>query len=258
MYISKDYTKTKKKFAGYVMNKEEKEVIDEKVAAAAKEDYGAISLANSNEAFYCLSIIGQIEGHYVLDSNQKSTKYDHILPLLVALEESEKVDGILILLNTLGGDVEAGLAIAELIASMSKPTASIVIGGGHSIGVPLAVSARRSFIVPSATMTIHPVRTSGLVLGVPQAFDYLEKMQNRIINFITAHSRVGDSTLREFINRTDMLVNDIGSVLDGYEACRCGLIDEMGGITEALNYLRKECAASKKSRKNAAAKSKKE
>ena len=213
----------------------------EKKEASAPSENGGISIENSDEAFYCLSIIGQIEGHYSLDSNQKATKYDHILPLLVALEESEKVDGVLILLNTLGGDVEAGLAIAELIASMSKPTASIVLGGGHSIGVPLAVSAKRSFIVPSATMTIHPVRTSGLVLGVPQAFDYLEKMQNRIINFITAHSHIKEKKLRGFINRTDLLVNDIGSVLDGKEAVDCGLIDSIGGITEALDYLRKEC-----------------
>lgn len=213
----------------------------EKKEATATNESGGISIENSDEAFYCLSIIGQIEGHYSLDSNQKSTKYDHILPLLVALEESEKVDGVLILLNTLGGDVEAGLAIAELIASMSKPTASIVLGGGHSIGVPLAVSAKRSFIVPSATMTIHPVRTSGLVLGVPQAFDYLEKMQNRIINFITTHSNIKEKRLRGFINRTDLLVNDIGSVLDGKEAVDCGLIDSIGGITEALDYLRKEC-----------------
>lgn len=203
-------------------------------------DRGGIALDNPNESFYCLSIIGQIEGHYSLDSNQKATKYDHILPLLVALEESEKVDGVLILLNTLGGDVEAGLAISELIASMSKPTASIVLGGGHSIGVPLAVSAKRSFIVPSATMTIHPVRTSGLVLGVPQAFDYLEKMQNRIINFITAHSNVNEGDFRTLMNKTDVLVNDIGSIINGYEAAECGLIDEVGGITEALNYLRNE------------------
>lgn len=227
------------------MDNNEQDKAQEKNLTSAAEDHGGISLENSNEAFYCLSIIGQIEGHYSLDGNQKATKYDHILPLLVALEESEKVDGILILLNTLGGDVEAGLAIAELIASMSKPTASIVLGGGHSIGVPLAVSARKSFIVPSATMTIHPVRTSGLVLGVPQAFDYLEKMQNRIINFITAHSNIKDQYLRKLINRTDVLVNDIGSVLDGYEACECGLIDEIGGITEALDYLREECGKKK-------------
>lgn len=203
-------------------------------------DNGGIAIENSDESFYCLSIIGQIEGHYVLDNNQKATKYDHILPLLVALEESEKVDGVLILLNTLGGDVEAGLAISELIASMSKPTASIVLGGGHSIGVPLAVSAKKSFIVPSATMTIHPVRTSGLVLGVPQAFDYLEKMQDRIINFITSHSNIKEDYFRMLMNKTDALVNDIGSIINGYEAAECGLIDEVGGITKALDYLREQ------------------
>ena len=191
--------------------------------------------------FYCLSIIGQIEGHYILDQNQKSTKYDHILPLLLELEENDKIDGIVMLINTLGGDVEAGLAIAEMIASITKPTASIVLGGGHSIGVPLAVSADRSFIVPSATMTIHPVRTNGLVLGVPQAFDYLEKMQDRIINFIVSHSRVKEEKFREMISRTDVLVNDIGYILDGYEAKDCGLIDEVGGIKEALSYLKKVC-----------------
>ncbi len=187
---------------------------------------------------YCLSIIGQVEGHYALDSTQKTTKYDHILPLLVSLEEDKRVDGVLVLLNTLGGDVEAGLAIAELIASMSKPTASIVLGGGHSIGVPLAVSAKRSFIVPSATMTIHPVRTSGLILGVPQSFNYLEKMQSRIINFITNHSHISEENFRNLMNRTDVLVSDIGSLLNGIEAVECGLIDEVGGISQALDYLK--------------------
>ena len=166
--------------------------------------------------------------------------------MLVALEESDKIDGIVILINTLGGDVEAGLAISELIASLKKPTASIVLGGGHSIGVPLAVSAKKSFIVPSATMTIHPVRTSGLVLGVPQAFDYLEKMQNRIIDFIVKHSKIEETYLREIITRTDMLVNDIGSILDGYEATKCGLIDEIGGIKDALDYLKTESQKFKK------------
>ena len=201
---------------------------------------GSVEIESDKGTFYCLSIIGQIEGHYILDQNQKTTKYDHILPLLVALEESEKIDGIIILINTLGGDVEAGLAIAELIASLEKPTASIVLGGGHSIGVPLAVSARRSFIVPSATMTIHPVRTSGVVLGVPQAFDYLEKMQDRIIRFIVNHSNIKEDYLRSIISRTDVLVNDIGSILDGYQATECGLIDEIGGIKDALNYLKAE------------------
>ena len=198
---------------------------------------GAILECDSG-ALYCLSVIGQIEGHYILDSSQKATKYDHVIPTLVALEESERIDGIIILINTLGGDVEAGLAIAEVIASMTKPTASIVLGGGHSIGVPLAVSAERSFIVPSATMTIHPVRTNGLVLGVPQAFDYLEKMQNRIIDFIVRHSSVSEEHFRRLMTRTDVLVNDIGSILDGYGAVECGLIDEVGGIKDAIKYLR--------------------
>ena len=207
----------------------------------AIEKSGAVAVDSNEGTFYCLSIIGQIEGHYVLDQGQKSTKYDHILPLLLELEESKKIDGIVILINTLGGDVEAGLAIAEMISSLTKPTASIVLGGGHSIGVPLAVSAKRSFIVPSATMTIHPVRTNGLVLGVPQAFNYLEKMQDRIINFITAHSNVKEEYFRRLISRTDVLVNDIGSILDGYEATECGLIDEVGGIKEALRYLKDIC-----------------
>ncbi len=209
------------------------------------ENSGLIQLEGNEETFYCLSIIGQIEGHYILDSTQKSTKYDHVIPLLVALEESKKVDGIIILINTLGGDVEAGLAIAEVITSLSKPTASIVLGGGHSIGVPLAVSARKSFIVPSATMTIHPVRTTGTILGVPQAFNYLDKMQNRIIDFIVKHSNIAEEDFRKMISRTDVLVNDIGTILDGYEAVECGLIDEIGGIKEALEYL-KECKFDKK------------
>lgn len=188
-------------------------------------------------SLYCLSIIGQIEGHYALDQTQKTTKYDHIIPTLVALEDSKKVGGILILINTLGGDVEAGLAIAEVIASLSKPTATIVLGGGHSIGVPLAVSGDRSFIVPSATMTIHPVRTSGLVLGVPQAFDYLNKMQDRIVDFVVSHSRVSENYFRKLMAETETLANDIGSIIDGREACACGLIDQIGGIKEAISYL---------------------
>ena len=194
-------------------------------------------LFEEESSLYCLSIIGQIEGHYALDQSQKTTKYDHIIPTLVALEDSKRVGGILILINTLGGDVEAGLAIAEVIASLSKPTATIVLGGGHSIGVPLAVSGDRSFIVPSATMTIHPVRTSGLVLGVPQAFDYLNKMQDRIVNFVVEHSRVSENHLRSLMCETEILANDIGSILNGYEACKCGLIDELGGIKEAMKYL---------------------
>lgn len=199
---------------------------------------GGAVLENDGTAFFCLSIIGQIEGHFILDNSQKTTKYDHVIPTLVAIEESEKIDGIIILINTLGGDVEAGLAIAEVIASLTKPTASIILGGGHSIGVPLAVSADRSFIVPSATMTIHPVRTNGTVLGVAQAFNYLERMQDRIIRFIVDHSHVKEEYFRHLISRTDTLVNDIGSILEGKEAVECGLIDSLGGIKEALAYLK--------------------
>jgi ATP-dependent protease ClpP protease subunit len=202
------------------------------------ERMGSMPVGMGEESFYCLTVIGQIEGHYVLDSNQKTTKYDHMIPLLVALEENEKIDGILIVLNTMGGDVEAGLALSEMIASMRKPTVTLVLGGGHSIGVPLAVSGKASFIVPSATMTVHPVRTTGLVLGVPQAFDYLEKMQDRIIRFIVTHSSIKEEDFRALISRTDILVNDIGSILDGYEAVKYGLIDRVGGIKEAMEYLK--------------------
>ena len=193
---------------------------------------------HSKKEIQCITIIGEIEGHYVGNPQKKATKYEHIIPMLYSIEENEDIKGVLIILNTVGGDVEAGLAIAELISSMSKPTASIVLGGGHSIGVPLAVSATRSFIVPSATMTIHPVRTSGLVLGVSQAFDYLEKMQDRIISYVTAHSKVKDDYLRMIMHRTDVLVNDIGSILDGRAAVECGLIDEIGGVKEAIAYLK--------------------
>lgn len=202
------------------------------------KDFGSSIGENAEERFFCINIIGQIEGHNVLDGSQKATKYDHLIPLLFSLEESDGIDGILILLNTLGGDVEAGLAIAEVIASLKKPTVSIVLGGGHSIGVPLAVAAKRSFIVESATMTIHPVRTSGLVLGVYQSFDYLEKMQNRILRFIVNHSRIEEGNLRNMMLRTDILANDIGSVLEGREAVECGLIDEVGGLDRALDALR--------------------
>ena len=186
---------------------------------------------------FCLSIIGEIEGHGVLDSTRKATKYEHLLPLLFSLEEDEETRGILILLNTLGGDVEAGLALAEVIASMKTPSVSLVLGGGHSIGVPLAVAARRSFIVPSATMTVHPVRTGGLILAVPQSFDYLERMQNRIVRFVVEHSRVKEADFRRMMTATDTLANDIGTLLEGEDAVSCGLIDEVGGLREAIAAL---------------------
>ncbi len=189
-------------------------------------------------SLHCLSIIGQVEGHYLLPSGQKSTKYEHIIPLLVSVEESDKIDGLLIILNTVGGDVEAGLAIAEMIASMSKPTVSLVIGGGHSIGVPLAVCADMSFIVPSATMTVHPVRMSGTVIGAPQTYDYLTKMQNRILKFVSEHSHISAENLRQLMMRPDEIATDLGTILEGEDAVKSGLIDRLGGLADALEALR--------------------
>ena len=198
-------------------------------------DFGA---ARGESDIFCVSIIGEIEGHGVLDSSRKTTKYEHLLPLLFSLEEDAGIKGILILLNTLGGDVEAGLALAEVIASLRTPTVSLVLGGGHSIGVPLATAARRSFIVPSATMTVHPVRTGGLVLAVPQSFDYLARMQDRIVRFVTTHSRVSEKDFRQMMMATETLANDIGTLLEGEDAVACGLIDEVGGLSQAINALR--------------------
>ena len=193
---------------------------------------------NTREKIYCLTVIGQVEGHYALGEREKTTKYEHILPLLVSVEESDEIDGLLILLNTMGGDVEAGLAIAEMLASMKKPTVSLVLGGGHSIGVPLAVAAKRSFIVPSATMTLHPVRINGLVIGAPQTYHYLRDMQDRIENFIVSHSSISPERLGELMMRPDDMSTDIGSIVDGKEAVAIGLIDRIGGLSDALSALR--------------------
>ena len=208
--------------------------------ASEPEKTGTLLAEKDGVILSCLTVIGQIEGHYLLSDNQKTTKYEHVLPLLAAVEENPEVDGLLLIINTVGGDVEAGLAIAEMIAGMSTPTASVVIGGGHSIGIPIAVSCDRSFIVPSATMTLHPVRTSGTVLGVPQAFAGLEKMQNRIVRFITDHSSVTESALRNLIFRTDEMATDVGSIIEGEDAVRIGLIDEIGGLSGAMAWLRKQ------------------
>lgn len=198
---------------------------------------GSITSAKGKHVFHCLSIIGQIEGHQELPSPAKTTKYEHIMPQLVAVEEAEDIEGLMILLNTVGGDVEAGLALAELISGMKTPTVSLVLGGGHSIGVPLAVSAKRSFIVPSATMTVHPVRMSGLVLGVPQTMTYFEKMQERISRFVEANSRMTAERFNELSRRTGELVMDIGTVLDGDQAVKEGLIDELGSLSSAISCL---------------------
>ena len=199
---------------------------------------GSVVTDNKGSSIHCLSIIGQIEGHYILDQTQKATKYEQLLPLLFSIEESRDVQGLLVLLNTMGGDVEAGLAIAELVASMKKPTVSLVLGGGHSIGVPLATAADRSFIVPSATMTIHPVRINGLVLGAPQTFRYFEEMQKRIVKFICEHSSSTPDIIRELMMRPDELATDIGSIIEGREAVEYGIIDEVGGLSDALAALK--------------------
>lgn len=199
---------------------------------------GAVKTHKDNVTIQTLIIAGQIEGHYALSAQTKSTKYEHILPQLVGVEENDDVDGLLVLLNTVGGDVEAGLAIAEMISGMSKPTVSLVLGGSHSIGVPLAVSANTSFIVPSATMTLHPVRMNGLVIGVPQAFAHFAKMQQRIIDFVTRNSRIEEAVLRKLILETNELATDIGSVIDGKQAVDVGLIDKVGSLSEALAELK--------------------
>ncbi len=185
----------------------------------------------------CLTIVGQIEGHQILPEDTKTTKYEHVMPLLAAVEEAPEIKGLLILLNTVGGDVEAGLGIAELIAGMKKPTASLVLGGGHSIGVPLAVAADMSFIAPSAAMTIHPVRLNGVVIGVPQTYNYFARIQERIVSFVTGHSHISREKYTELMMTTDEIANDVGSVIHGDEAVSFGLIDRIGTLSDALNYL---------------------
>ena len=224
--------------------KHQKEGLDE-VLDNIKES-GGVMTKTPGERIHCLSIIGQIEGHYILPDGQKATKYEHLIPLLVSIEQDAEVDGLLILLNTMGGDVEAGLAIAEVIASMTKPTASVVLGGGHSIGVPLAVAAKRSFIVPSATMTIHPVRINGLVVGAPQTYTYFSQMQNRIINFICSHSKAKADEIHALMMRPDMIATDVGSIIEGAEAVQYGLIDAVGGIDAALADLKMQIKQKKK------------
>ena len=198
---------------------------------------GQVVSRNSKHLIHCLDIIGQVEGHYVLPSKQKSTKYEHIIPALVAIEQDRSIEGLIMILNTVGGDVEAGLAIAELVAGMKTPTVSLVVGGGHSIGVPLAVSAKYSFIVPSATMTIHPVRMNGLVLGVPQTFSYFEKMQDRIVRFVTSNSNITEEKFREMLMKTGELTMDMGTVVEGETAVETGLIDSMGSLSDAIEKL---------------------
>ena len=200
-------------------------------------EFGQSVSQNAKHLIHCLTVIGQVEGHYVLAEQNKTTKYEHIIPALVAIEQDRSVEGLLIILNTVGGDVEAGLAIAELISGMKTPTVSIVVGGGHSIGVPLAVSAKHSFIVPTASMTIHPVRMNGTVLGIPQTLSYFDKMQDRIISFVTSNSGISEADFRRLMMNTEELVMDVGSVVDGEKAVSLGLIYEVGGLGDAMDCL---------------------
>lgn len=201
-------------------------------------EFGTANGVSQDESIQILPIIGQIEGHQVLPAQSKSTKYEHVIPQLISMERNEKVKGVLIILNTVGGDVEAGLAIAEMINSLSKPTVSIVIGGGHSIGVPLATSSSYSFITPSATMIVHPIRMNGFVIGVAQTFNYFQKMQERIDNFIVRTSKIKKEELKKMMLKSDELLNDMGTILIGNQAVECGLIDEEGGIKDALGKLK--------------------
>ncbi len=213
----------------------DKEVTEEQ--SELSERYRDLAIPGAKHLIHCLSVIGQIEGHYILPPQNKTTKYEHIMPALVAIEQDRSIEGLIIIINTVGGDVEAGLALAELISSMKTPTVSIVVGGGHSIGVPLAVSARKSFIVKSATMTVHPVRLTGLVLGVPQTLSYFEKMQERIVRFVSDNSRISPERFKELMLRTGELVMDVGSVLTGEDAVKEGIIDHVGGLSEAIECL---------------------
>lgn len=216
-------------------NKNEKKENKEQVESI--NELGVNALPEEDERIYVLPIIGQIEGHTILSPQTKTTKYEHVIPQLVSIEKSKSIEGVLIVLNTVGGDVEAGLAIAEMIRSLSKPTVSLIIGGGHSIGVPLATAADYTFISPSATMIIHPIRMNGLIIGVPQTFDYFNKMQERIIEFITRTSKVDKETIKKLMIKTDDLLNDMGTILIGKQAIEYGLIDNTGGIKEALEKL---------------------
>lgn len=205
--------------------------------ANESEQYRDLALQNAPHLIHCLSIIGQVEGHYILPPQNKTTKYEHIMPALVAIEQDKAIEGLIVIINTVGGDVEAGLAIAEFISTMKTPTVSLVVGGGHSIGVPLAVSAKKSFIVKSATMTIHPVRMTGLVLGIPQTLSYFEKMQERIVRFVSDNSNISPRRFEELMMKTGELVMDVGTVLTGEEAAREGIIDSVGGLNDAIKCL---------------------
>lgn len=229
-----------------IENKDKKEHPETIYQQEQIKEMGSSTIATEKGTIHCITIVGQVEGHQILPSDTKTTKYEHIMPQLAAIEESEDIDGLLILLNTVGGDVEAGLAIAELIASMSKPTVSLVLGGGHSIGVPLAVAADVSMIAPSAAMTIHPVRLNGVVIGVPQTYNYFGKIQERIVRFVTENSHISRERFTEMMLETGELAADVGTVIYGEEAVESGLIDRLGGLSDALSYLHEQISERKK------------
>ena len=220
-------------------NDENREKNEEKAAVPGQPiiDMGSTVVKNSRGTIHCLTIVGQVEGHTLLPDNLKSTKYEHVLPLLAALEQNEQVDGVLLLLNTVGGDIEAGLAIAEMVAGMTKPTVTLVLGGGHSIGIPLAVSGRETFIVPSASMTVHPVRMTGLMIAAPQSYRYFERVQESIVSFVARHSRITEDAFRQLMLADGDMSNDVGTILYGSQAVQLGLIDRLGTLSDALEAL---------------------
>lgn len=211
-------------------------------------ELGQMEIPEMRGNIHCLTIVGQVEGHLIMPPQNKTTKYEHVIPQLVAVEQNPEIEGMLVILNTVGGDVEGGLAIAEMIVGMSKPTVSLVLGGGHSIGVPIAAAASYSFVTESATMTVHPIRLTGLVIGVPQTYEYLDKMQDRVVRFVTQHSRVSEGRFRELMFRTGDLARDIGTVLVGRDAVECGLIDEIGGLGQAVQKLKELIKQQKESK----------
>jgi ATP-dependent protease ClpP protease subunit len=231
------------KYNQYKLNQEEQEPEKEdKPPSSLMEKIQQLGQTNvpqlsPDSTIHCLTIVGQIEGHIVLPPQNKTTKYEHLIPQLVAIEQNPKIEGVLVILNTVGGDVEAGLAISEMLATLSKPTVSIVLGGGHSIGVPIAVSTDYSFITETATMTIHPIRLTGLVIGVPQTFEYLDKMQERVIKFVTSHSHIEEEVFKELMFAKGNLTRDIGTNVVGADAVKSGLIDEVGGVGVAMKKL---------------------
>ncbi|WP_328228690.1 ClpP family protease [Anaeromassilibacillus senegalensis] len=250
---------TKKQVLYSMADFEPEEPAEEELSERQKQirESGSVITHNRKHTIQCLTVIGQIEGHYIAPSQNKTTKYEHVIPQIVAVEEDPAIDGLLMILNTVGGDVEAGLAIAELVAGMQKPTVSLVLGGGHSIGVPLAVAAKHSFIAPSASMTIHPVRMSGLMLGVPQTLEYFQRMQDRITNFVTTNSHISHDRFMQLAMNTQELVMDVGTVLDGDEAVAEGLIDTLGNLHEAMSCLDSMISAEKKKRRAEQSKGKK-